>query len=220
MSLQEGTGNIPQQAFERWNDPYGNQLIALNRDGTISCLGIVLEDIDTSGVNTEDITFPNGSVQTTAWLGTDYVISFNNRSGVILPQTNDYSFNQISGSLGLGQIPVDGTDQTYLRGDGSWSVPLRMVTTQSGNYNPLEIDETIFCNGTGPQIITLPTDDGIYVGKRYTIKLTGTGPVTVLTFSSELNGVLSLDVPPGSSSAGSAVTVQWDGSEYWMLSAL
>jgi hypothetical protein len=31
----EGTGNVPQQAFVQYNDPHGNKLIALNRDGTI-----------------------------------------------------------------------------------------------------------------------------------------------------------------------------------------
>jgi hypothetical protein len=42
MSILEGAGNIPQQAFQQWNDPQGNKLIALNRDGTISCQGIIL----------------------------------------------------------------------------------------------------------------------------------------------------------------------------------
>jgi hypothetical protein len=37
--IQEGSGNIPQQAFEQWNDPQGNKLIAINRDGTIFCQG-------------------------------------------------------------------------------------------------------------------------------------------------------------------------------------
>ena len=38
--LLEGAGNIPQQAFAQWNDPHGNKLISINRDGTISCLGL------------------------------------------------------------------------------------------------------------------------------------------------------------------------------------
>ena len=41
MPLQEGLGPPPpQQAFVRWNDPHGTPLIAINRDGTIACLGI------------------------------------------------------------------------------------------------------------------------------------------------------------------------------------
>jgi hypothetical protein len=38
--LQEGTTNIPQQAFVQWNDPHGEELVAINRDGTIYCQGI------------------------------------------------------------------------------------------------------------------------------------------------------------------------------------
>ena len=53
MSILEGAGNIPQQAFQQWNDPQGNKLIALNRDGTISCQGIILPSniSPASGVN-------------------------------------------------------------------------------------------------------------------------------------------------------------------------
>jgi len=41
MSLiQEGAGNVPQQAFVQWNDPQGNRLISLNRDGSIFCQGV------------------------------------------------------------------------------------------------------------------------------------------------------------------------------------
>jgi hypothetical protein len=40
-TIQEGSGNIPQQAFVRWNDPQGNLLAAVNRDGTIMCQGLV-----------------------------------------------------------------------------------------------------------------------------------------------------------------------------------
>jgi hypothetical protein len=40
MPIEEGTNNIPQQAFTQWNDPAGTKLIALNRDGTIFSQGI------------------------------------------------------------------------------------------------------------------------------------------------------------------------------------
>ena len=42
--LKEGTTNVPQQAFEQWNDPYGTKLIAINRDGSILCQGITFAD--------------------------------------------------------------------------------------------------------------------------------------------------------------------------------
>ena len=40
MPIFEGTGNLPQQTFQQWNDPQGNKLIALNRDGTINAVGV------------------------------------------------------------------------------------------------------------------------------------------------------------------------------------
>ncbi len=152
-------------------------------------------------------------------LGGDAIAqSFNGRTGDVFPDTNDYSFNQISGTLGLGQIPADGTDQTFLRGDGSWSVPLRMTTTQAGDYQPLNTDETIFCNGSGPQTITLLTDDTIYVGKRYYVKLIGTGSATVLTSSTEMSGSIPLTTAPGASTVGGHLNIQWDGYNWWLLS--
>jgi hypothetical protein len=40
VPIQEGAGNIPQQAFERWLDPKGTPLVSINRDGTIFCQGV------------------------------------------------------------------------------------------------------------------------------------------------------------------------------------
>jgi hypothetical protein len=42
--IQEGSGNVPQQAFVRWNDPVGNELAAVNRDGTIFSQGVRFQD--------------------------------------------------------------------------------------------------------------------------------------------------------------------------------
>jgi hypothetical protein len=44
MAILEGAGNIPQQAFVQYNDPQGNKLIALNRDGTIYSQGNMYPD--------------------------------------------------------------------------------------------------------------------------------------------------------------------------------
>jgi hypothetical protein len=38
--IQEGSGNIPQQTFITWNDPLGNRLVSINRDGSIFCQGV------------------------------------------------------------------------------------------------------------------------------------------------------------------------------------
>lgn len=45
------------------------------------------------------------------------------RTGVVTAQTGDYNFSQISGALGLGQIPAGGSSTTFLRGDGVWATP-------------------------------------------------------------------------------------------------
>lgn len=42
--IQEGSQSIPPQAFERWNDPRGAALLALNRDGTVFCQGVRFGD--------------------------------------------------------------------------------------------------------------------------------------------------------------------------------
>jgi hypothetical protein len=49
--LKEGTTNVPQQAFQQYNDPYGNKLLALNRDGSIFV---------------QEVNFPDGTSITTA----------------------------------------------------------------------------------------------------------------------------------------------------------
>jgi hypothetical protein len=62
MALREGLGPPPpQQTFVRWNDPYGTELIGINRDGTIYSFGFRLPDgatIDAAG----NIIDPTGSL--------------------------------------------------------------------------------------------------------------------------------------------------------------
>src|ERR1035437_1216412 len=60
------------------------------------------------------------------------VFSFGGRIGIVMPQTNDYSFNNIAGLLSLGQIPAGGDDTTFLRGDGSWASPVLDFTDITG----------------------------------------------------------------------------------------
>jgi hypothetical protein len=73
-------------------------------------------------------------------VSTNDVTSVFGRTGAITAQTGDYSFSQISGSVGIAQIGASGSPSSsnYLRGDGSWSVPggsgiSSPVTTAAGN---------------------------------------------------------------------------------------
>jgi hypothetical protein len=43
--IQEGSGNVPQQAFVQWNDPQGNKLAAINRDGTLFSQGFIFPTV-------------------------------------------------------------------------------------------------------------------------------------------------------------------------------
>ena len=61
MTIQEGTGNVPQQAFTQCNDPKGTKLIALNRDGTVFAQGVVYPD-GTTGT-TADVPVIQASLQ-------------------------------------------------------------------------------------------------------------------------------------------------------------
>jgi len=62
MVIQEGSNNIPQQAFVRWNDPQGNRLVSINRDGTVSVQGILFPDGTEQGTSGTNISnFPSGN---------------------------------------------------------------------------------------------------------------------------------------------------------------
>ena len=39
--IYEGTQNVPQQTFVKWNDPIGNPLCSINRDGTMTATGFI-----------------------------------------------------------------------------------------------------------------------------------------------------------------------------------
>jgi len=63
MALREGLGPPPpQQAFTRWNDPSGTELIGLNRDGTIYCFGINFSDGTTLDTATSALPLAGGTM--------------------------------------------------------------------------------------------------------------------------------------------------------------
>lgn len=51
------------------------------------------------------------------------VTSVFGRFGDVVAQVGDYSFPQISGTLGFSQAPPGGSSSTFWRGDGVWAIP-------------------------------------------------------------------------------------------------
>lgn len=74
-------------------------------------------------------------------------------------------------------------------------------TTKSAAYTATAADNTIACNGTFT--ITLPST-GIVAGKRYLVKSTGTGKITIIISSAgTIDGAPSFEV-----------STQWSGAEF------
>lgn len=48
------------QTFQTWNDPYGNRLSSINRDGTVSVQGVNFPDGTTLKTATAAVTPPGG----------------------------------------------------------------------------------------------------------------------------------------------------------------
>lgn len=85
-AIQEGSGNIPPQAFSQWNDPQGTKLISLNRDGSVYAFG--------------GITFSDGTTQVTA-----------GGSGTPAAPTKSVQFNNAGVFGGSGNFFWDNTNQ-------------------------------------------------------------------------------------------------------------
>lgn len=82
------------------------------------------------------------------------------------------------------------------------------IQTQTTTYTATEFDHTINCNGTFT--VTLPTT-GIVIGQEYYIKNIGIGIITVAsTVNIDFGPTVTL------STQGQSVTVQWDGTQYWI----
>jgi hypothetical protein len=112
---------------------------------------------------------------------------------------------------------AQGTAGTVLTNDGagtlSWKAP-STIRTVNANYTAVADDETILVNAAaGDVTVTLPN---AVSGKKYTIKKTNAPPnsVTVLPTAGTIDGAADLDW----NQQYQGYTVQWDGTNWWIIS--
>ena len=93
------------------------------------------------------------------------------------------------------------------------------IVSKVGAYTATVNDYTILCNGTFT--VTLPTattflsgadPQGVKIGQVFVIKNTGTGTITVSS-TANIDGSTSFVM----STQYQSVTVQWDGTQYWII---
>jgi len=107
--IKEGAGNVPPQALVKWNDPDGNPLVSINRDGTVTTQGVTYSD------GTKQITASSGGSGTPAGINTD--IQYN-ASGVFggsgglftfTPTTEEVFLDNAVSGAGAGPALAIGT---------------------------------------------------------------------------------------------------------------
>jgi hypothetical protein len=123
------------------------------------------------------------------------VLTFNSRSGNVVPATNDYSFSQLSGSIATTQLPnggVNGNSQ-LIQADSNGNIALAnlnnissivTVTTDTTLSTPTAFTTIVLVNASSPVTITMPTAIG-YSKYIWIIKNIGTAAVGVAPFSSQ-----------------------------------
>lgn len=127
--------------------------------------------------------------------------------GVALTLTGDASNSDIQNwfANGGGSPAVWITSVGTVNAQAGFATAITIKTT---TYAATATDHTI--NGNGTFTITLPTI-GIVVGQEYYIKNIGIGVITV---SSSVN--IDFALTASLSTQGQSITVQWDGTQYWI----
>jgi hypothetical protein len=105
--IQEGSRNVPPQAFQQWNDPQGTKLVAIHRDGSVFTVG--------------GITFSDGSTQSTAAAASTANVTGNPTTGLLT----------IQGSSLTNLYPMQGLNRATL-GDGTFDPAV--VVSPGGNF--------------------------------------------------------------------------------------
>lgn len=109
------------------------------------------------------------------------------------------------------QVACGGTSYGILCDDGvsKFSGLAYNIVTKFVNYTATRDDHTINCNGTFT--LTLPTGGGLAVGQEFYIKNIGVGVITVSS-AVNIDGAPSLNI----TTQYDSITVQWDGTQYWI----
>jgi len=82
------------------------------------------------------------------------------------------------------------------------------IVTKTTTYTATQSDHTINCNGTFT--LTLPTTN-IKVGQEYYIKNIGIGTI-IVSSTANIDFALTFSL----TTQGESITVQWDGTQYWI----
>jgi len=172
MAILEGTHNVPQQAFVQWNDPQGNKLVSINRDGTISSQGGLIIPASGAAPGTTEMlsatTVPivHGAV---ALLNQNQPLIINGESEdeSLMHLINIYMDSHLDG----GGMPGDNTLRVYL----TWTDPSGKTTNiilgvlDGVDSNSEYISTTIAILPTiNSPIIVTTVYDGVAHNKNFT----------------------------------------------------
>src|ERR1700677_3241963 len=107
-----GAGRLPNppQAFVQWNDPQGNRLVSINRDGSVSAAGIMIGSVSPEA-NIVGVQFADGTIQTTAATGGIAIGLANDgntetltSAGITITDVNDNSITMSNAGILLADL--------------------------------------------------------------------------------------------------------------------
>jgi hypothetical protein len=157
---------------------------------------------------------------------TDSLILVNGLSnqGVTLPLGASYVLSAAAAVTASGAVytgTITGGDNNAFAGQQFTIVGFDLVANNGTFVCVASTATTLTLNNPNSVADThaAAANTGVPVGKRYTIKNIGTGtPINVFTGNAgEFAGNPQIFSVPGGAAYGGFVTVEWDGSHYWML---
>jgi hypothetical protein len=158
----------------------------------------------TSGSGKFNIVGIEGAIQATGGSGAYTALNIAVQEVTLTSAPVNYLLSLNAGVAGTtNKLLVDSTGTMALAGGLATN-----IVTKSTTYTATSADHTINCTGTFT--LTLPTT-GLYVGQEFYIKNISTGTITVSS-AVNIDGTNSTNL----STQYDSLTVQWDGTQYWI----